>query len=90
MVNCGVMELAWEAPMALYRCDFLSSEGKVFCTEDVDGDTDDHAIEKVRRRRASLGHTRPFELWRGNVHIYSEVRNASIPSVSRLRVRGGV
>jgi hypothetical protein len=58
--------------MANYRCDFLTGEGKVFCTEDIDADTDDRAIEKVRRRRGGLGHTPPFALWRGGVRIYLE------------------
>lgn len=62
--------------MAYYRCNFLTSDGKVFCAEDLNGDTDDHALEKVRRICDGLEHTPSFELWRGSVLIYSEAGKA--------------
>ena len=62
--------------MAHYRCNFLTSEGEVFCAEDLQGDTDDHALAKIRRMCGDLEHTPSFELWRGSALIYSEVRKA--------------
>jgi hypothetical protein len=45
-----------------YRCNFLTSEGKVFCVEDVEGEADNHAMEKIRRLMCSdLDHAASFE-----------------------------
>jgi hypothetical protein len=77
--------------MVSYRRNFfLTSEGKVFCVEDVEGETDNHAMEKIRRMLCSdLDHAASFELWRGEVLAYSEGRKnrrTSVPAAgSRFR-----
>jgi hypothetical protein len=76
--------------MVSYRCNFLTSEGKVFCVEDVEGETDNHAMEKIRRMLCSdLDNAASFELWRGEVLVYSEGRKnrrTSVPTAdSRVR-----
>jgi hypothetical protein len=64
--------------MATYRCNFLV-KGKVFCFVDLDGETDDQAIEKMRRKCSDLGHP-SFELWRANVLVYSKGRKVTMTS----------
>jgi hypothetical protein len=60
--------------MAEYRCYFLTPEGKIFRAEDVTAETDDHALEKVRRRFAEWEPVPAFELWSGTRLIFSETR----------------
>jgi hypothetical protein len=40
--------------MLRYRCHFLASEGKIFCTEDITAETTEGALETVRRRFAEM------------------------------------
>jgi hypothetical protein len=49
--------------MAYYQCKFFDANERMLCTEDVDAETDQQALEKVRRRFAPIRN--PFELWRG-------------------------
>jgi hypothetical protein len=51
--SIGAHREAREVAMVSYRCNFLTSEGKVFCVEDVEGETDNHAMEKIRRMTCS-------------------------------------
>jgi hypothetical protein len=66
-----------------YRCCFLTSEGKHFCIDEVDGETKDHALKKIRRRFAELKRFPAFELWLGTTRIYSR------PPLSITPIRRG-
>jgi hypothetical protein len=64
--------------MFQYRCHFLTSQGKIFCTEDITAETDDGALEKVRQQFAEMHEFPAFELWLGTTRIYSEKRPAKV------------
>jgi hypothetical protein len=56
--------------MAQYRCKFFDANGRMLCTEAVDAETDQQALEKVRSRFAPIRN--PFELWRGDARVHSK------------------
>ncbi len=71
--------------MPQYSCHFLTSTGDVFCAEDIDGASADHALEKVRQLCGGLEQTPAFELWCGTVRVHAEAgktRNGTPPAFS--------
>jgi type II secretory pathway component PulF len=60
--------------MAQYRCKFLDAKGRMLCTEDVEAETDQQALEKVRSRFAPVRNA--FELWREDTRVHAEGRKA--------------
>lgn len=78
--------------MPQYRCHFLTSTGDVFCAEDIDGASADHALEKIRRLCGGLEQAPAFELWCGTVRVHAEAgktRGGTTPAFSAPRDAGG-
>jgi hypothetical protein len=61
--------------MAHYRCYVFDVADEILTVEDIEGDSDDDAIEKSRRRQSRRS---TFELWKRNRLIHSE----EIPAVT--------
>jgi hypothetical protein len=62
--------------MLRYRCHFLTSDGKIFCNEDITAETTEEALQKVRLRFAETQRFPAFELWLGTTPVYSVMQQA--------------
>ena len=55
--------------MAYYRCYVFDSADDILAVEDIEGDSDEDAIEKSRRRQTRRS---AFELWKRNRLIHRQ------------------
>ena len=62
--------------MSTYRVRFLNHGERVFATENFEAGSDQHAIELARSRyRTGIG--KGYEIWRGDLHIHTEIQPRS-------------